>query len=310
VSELDRLPPKAAQKYFALVRRHEDLQGAVAVAQGRVRKAQEGVSNLPDRLVQARQRGDGETAIRLQKQIDAARKQIEAAENEVRERHEAAGRLGQLLSRCRGWLQQLPPIAELVDAEPGPVKLRRLSRQPSRAVEQLRTRIRDLKHEREQIAHALPPLSEVRVQIREHVAGLLRTAALPRVHMTGGRFNCDWYHTTPAAPSISWAQFAIWLDGGAALAKRLERSASEFYDPRDEAGLPASERKVRIKAIEEEIFALELHEEVLVMRHGIERRVDVSEPAVLGIRRKQKVTAPVVEAAVASAASFAEAEAR
>jgi hypothetical protein len=195
----------------------------------------------------------------------------------------------QLVSRLGGWLRELSPNAELIDARPAKLATQK-GETIAQAVDRIRQAIEAHKAELIRVKLAKPPVAELKERARDYVRGLARLGKPSIVAGYDDKFKVT-FATGADTPMMNVAHMLAWYDEKA-FAQRLEAEIDQM--PKPTLTLTATERSERWATLQSELSALERSEERLIESAAddgqeIPRRTDADPQAVLCVAQKTKV---------------------
>ena len=285
VQALDRLSPRTRAKY-------DSLRGQLADAEAMQRALMERMRSKEERLAQLAHQRDyatGGDSAKLDRELTAARADLDKLELERSRRNAARSNVEQTCSRLDNFIMQRASGADDTATPPWPSNVPgpNAGENLTDAILRLRHEIGIARGELQRIKTAPLPAAEVRAQIATDV-DRMASDGIPRVSVDAGRVTVVWpdvmQFAAPSgalsAPSGSASKLLCALFP-AELKKLLTAGIVDV-----KGAIPSADRPQRIREAEARIFALEVGEERLVMAAleagvEVERRFDASLWAVL-----------------------------
>lgn len=260
-----KIPPFARAKMAALEATADQMRTLELATGRRIRDLEDTIGNMPD----------APGTEDLEHELSRLRSVMVEQQSRHREK-------SNLVAQLRGWLRNLPPQANLVDARRSKPAMKK-GETVSQAVARIRDEIADLKSKVALVKQAKPPVAEIKKQARAFVQ---RLAEQGRPAITAGydQFEIK-FATSSWSPAPNLGAALAWLDADR-LVHRLEQEIDAM--PKPVMALTASERSEQYASLRTELAALERTEERLIDAaaddgQDIARRVDADPRAVLSV---------------------------
>lgn len=195
-----------------------------------------------------------------------------------------------LVSRLGGWLRNLSPNTEFVDARPARLAVRE-GETIVQAIDRIRLEIAALQSELSNVRQAKPTFAELKQKARDYVCDLAKRGA-PTITADYAKFEVA-FQTNGWSSAAQFDRALAWLDPEKFIS-RLEQEIDAM--PTAAMSLTAKDRADKWAHLTAELAALERSEERLIENAAddgqeIARRIDADPHAVLCVSPKTKVGA-------------------